>query len=477
MKTLEEMLWDYGKDGRYPFHMPGHKRNSMQSDEGFAEWFNEIHRLDITEITDFDNLHHPDGVIRQLEEELGAFYHTKRTYPLVGGSTAGILSAISACTDIGDEILIARNCHKSVLNACMLRNLRPHFLYPEWIPECGIYGGILPEHVDEYLKKHKNIKAVVVVSPTYEGIVSDIHKIAEVVHRFGIPLIVDEAHGAHFSYREGDSAFSVSATAYADLVVQSLHKTLPCMTQTALLHANGDLVDGYKLERCLESFQTSSPSYVMMADISHCFHYMKQHRDMMNTYEKRLTDMRAALDQLQFIRLPGKKDIGKYGIFDYDIGKLVFVPRVKDLSGSALFKRLRDGDHLELEMCGVFYCIAMTSPLDTQEGYERLKDALTKMNEEYIGAAMTEKQYVPCCVPEPVMTPYEAEWGKAEAVSYERAEGRVSARNLYVYPPGVAFVTAGERIDENVMEQIKTYEKQGFEIHGISEQGMLMVVI
>jgi arginine/lysine/ornithine decarboxylase len=476
MKTLEQMLWDYGEGGRYPFHMPGHKRNPMQSDEGIAGWLNEIHRLDITEITDFDNLHHPEGVIRQLEEELTDFYHTTKTYPLVGGSTAGILSAISACTQMGDHILVGRNCHKSVLNACMLRNLHPHFLYPQWVEECGFYGGILPEDVDEYLKNHENIRAVVVVSPTYEGIVSDIHKIAEVVHGYGIPLIVDEAHGAHFSYSAQDSTFPHSAVEEADLVVQSLHKTLPCMTQTGLLHVNGERVRLELLERFLESYQTSSPSYVMMADISHCFHYMKEHPGLMEHYEESVLKLRKKLEKLEFLDLPGKKDIGKYGIFDYDIGRLVLVPQARQMTGKVLFELLRDRYGFELEMSSVTYCIAITSPMDSDEAYEGFVCALEDLNQHMEQNASGCVGRMPICRPERIRGPYEAEMAQTEEVEPRDALGRISARNLYVYPPGVAFITAGEQIDGPVLEEIRMYEQQDFDICGMSPQGRIVVV-
>lgn len=476
MKTLEQRLWEYGQKGRYPFHMPGHKRNLMDAENEITDWFNEIHRLDITEITDFDNLHRPEGIIRQLEDEMRAFYHTKKTYPLVGGSTAGILSAVSACTEIGDEILIARNCHKSVLNACVVSNLRPHYIYPEWIPECGIYGGISPDKVDKCLKQNKNIRAVLIVSPTYEGIVLDIHKISEVVHSYNIPLIVDEAHGAHFSYRSGDSAFPASAIDFADMVIQSLHKTLPCMTQTALLHVNGERIDLCKLERYLGIYQSSSPSYVMMADISHCFHYMAEHPECMRMYEEKLQKLRKVLEKLHFVRILGKKDIGNYGIFDYDIGKLVFVPCVEGISGRNLFEKLRDTYQLELEMCAVSYCIGMTAPLDIQEGYDRLVNALLALEASYEGAGSADGHYEECSVPETVLNPYEAERADFERVSYAQAEGRISARTLYVYPPGVAFLAAGERIDRAVLNQIEVYENNQFDITGISEAGMLTVV-
>lgn len=202
--------------------------------------------IDITEIDGFDDLHHAEGILKEAQERAAKVYHASETHFLINGSTAGIISAILGTTEKGDSILVARNCHKSVYHAIYLNELDPVYIYPKFDTEQGLSTEIDAEDVQKALEEHPKIRAVMIVSPTYDGVVSDIEKIAEIVHEAGCLLIVDEAHGAHFGF---DPYFPESANMYgADLVINSLHKTLPALTQTALLHVNGERVNRRKVK-------------------------------------------------------------------------------------------------------------------------------------------------------------------------------------------------------------------------------------
>ena len=268
--SLYEQLNSYGHSDYVPFHMPGHKRQLRDTFLPAAlPW-----QIDITEIDGFDNLHHAEGILKESMDLAASYYGTVKTLYSINGSTAGILSAISAVTKPGDTILVARNSHKSVYHGVFLRNLRPLYVYPQIDRGSGLACGYSPVEIQEMLITHSEIKAVVITSPTYEGVISDIGSIADMVHEKGIPLIVDEAHGAHLtvSRNEGEY-FPLSAIGQgADLVIQSLHKTLPALTQTAVLHVcqtNLGKHTEYAKEaaRYMGIYQTSSPSYVLMASI------------------------------------------------------------------------------------------------------------------------------------------------------------------------------------------------------------------
>ena len=202
MKRLYKELEDYSHKDYYPFHMPGHKRNPFSVDGEFP------FERDITEIEDFDNLHHPEGIIKEAQEAAARLYHVKESFYSVNGSTAALLAAISASVKKGGQILMARNCHKSVYHALYLRDLHPTYIYPQLYENLGISGGISPSRVERALEENKEIEAVLITSPTYDGVVSDIRGIAEIAHQYNIPLIVDEAHGAHFRFSD---YFPVSA--------------------------------------------------------------------------------------------------------------------------------------------------------------------------------------------------------------------------------------------------------------------------
>ena len=288
MERLYKKLESYGQSDYYPFHMPGHKRNRASSADDF------LFERDITEISGFDNLHHAEGILKDAMDEAAAIYGTDRSWYLVNGSTCGILSAVFATTENGGKILTARNCHKAVYHAICLNRLEAEYLYPEEITEFGINGGIRAEDVRKALEKDAmhcagnsgdvrgkitKIQAVLITSPTYEGVVSDIRAIADAAHEYGIPLIVDEAHGAHLEYADQCHSFPKSALEYgADIVIQSLHKTLPCFTQTAILHVKGKLVDQDRISRYLSMFQTSSPSYLFMAGMERCLKFMEENK-------------------------------------------------------------------------------------------------------------------------------------------------------------------------------------------------------
>ena len=258
---LRERLRTYGAGNAYPFHMPGHKRQKQQ-----GSLF--PYDLDITEIDGFDNLHHAEGILEEAMERAAKLWGSRKSFFLVNGSSSGLLAGIRAVTKRGDKVLMARGCHRAVYHAVELCGLHPVYMQAEWVEEMQISGSIQPETVEKHLQEHPDCKLVILTSPTYEGVVSDITEIAKVAHRYGAYLLVDEAHGAHLGFSKGFPDTSVHLG--ADVVVQSLHKTLPCPTQTAILHVCTAQVDVTEVGRQLSVFQTSSPSYVFMAEIDGC---------------------------------------------------------------------------------------------------------------------------------------------------------------------------------------------------------------
>ena len=249
---LYKELERYGDLDYYPYHMPGHKRRQL------GEIPEQLLKTDITEIDGFDNLHQAEGILKEAQELAGRLYGAEETFYLVNGSTCGILSAISAALPVGGHLLMARGCHKSVYHAAYLRKLKLSYLYPKRLPEFGFSEAVTAEQVREALEQESDIGAVLIVSPTYEGRIADVKAIADEVHAKGLPLIVDEAHGAHLGFADGFA--SGSCQAGADLVIHSVHKTLPAMTQTALLHVNGGRIDRDLLKRFLRIYHSISMS-------------------------------------------------------------------------------------------------------------------------------------------------------------------------------------------------------------------------
>lgn len=266
--TLQQQLETLSA-ARYPLHMPGHKRRVPPAPGlGCYAW-------DLTEIDGADDLHDADGILAAAMARTAALYGARRCWYLVGGSTVGLLAGIRALAPFGSTVVAARNCHKAVYHAIELGQLTARWLTPPVDPQFGIYGSVRPADVAAALDAAPDARCVILTSPTYEGVLSDIRTIAEICHARGVPLLVDEAHGAHylpFAARYGWRGGAVAAG--ADLVVQSAHKTLPSLTQTAFLQLNGDLADPAGVERQLDVFETSSPSYPLMVSLDGCTRWL-----------------------------------------------------------------------------------------------------------------------------------------------------------------------------------------------------------
>lgn len=479
-QSLYDRLLAYGREDYAAFHMPGHKRRTEEPflPEGMP-W-----ELDITEIDGFDNLHHAEGILKESMDCAAAFYGARKTLYSVNGSTAGILSAIFAAAKPGDTILMGRNCHRSVYHGVFLRRLHPLYLYPQIDPETGIDCGYRSEDLENLLIKHPQIRAVVVTSPTYEGVISDIEAMAESVHRRGIPLIVDEAHGAHLTApaeAQGSAGpvFPPSAVCLgADLVIQSVHKTLPSLTQTALLHVCAGAPDGLMEEavRYMSMLQTSSPSYVLLASIDACLRFLasEEGADRRRRYGKDLRALRRELKSLQSIRLlePAAGRAGE-GIRQDD-SKLVL--RADSLSGPELYHCLRERYHLQPEMCTRDYVLLMTGMLDTGEMYERLVRALREIDREPAKRrhAETERlfQREELCsfTGSMIFTPSETEGQPQREVKLWDSAGFVSAEYAYLYPPGIPLLVPGEEIPEDALGFLRRAKEAGLEIQGLRDK-------
>lgn len=491
---LLERLTEYAGSDAYPFHMPGHKRREIT--DGIPGGFPDPYGIDITEIDGFDNLHHAEGILKDAMDEAAAIYGTDRSWYLVNGSTCGILSAVFATTENGGKILTARNCHKAVYHAICLNRLEAEYLYPEEITEFGINGGIRAEDVRKALEKDAmhcagnsgdvrgkitKIQAVLITSPTYEGVVSDIRVIADVAHEYGIPLIVDEAHGAHLEYADQCHSFPKSALEYgADIVIQSLHKTLPCFTQTAILHVKGKLVDQDRISRYLSMFQTSSPSYLFMAGMERCIRYMDgDGRNEMIRYEKRLERFMERMEGLQVLEVLDREICGKYRtVAGWDPSKIVVsTMRAEDFHGEELAETLRRKYHLEMEMTAPEYVIAMTSLMDTEEGFERLGTALLEIDGALRRrtesgrkekAASETPEGLESKVSHPVrrMLICEAMDADTERTAFQDTVGKVSAEFVYLYPPGIPIIAPGEVFTDAIVEKIMAYKATGLLVQG-----------
>lgn len=474
---LLNILKQYGESDMYPFHMPGHKRQEIN--DKCAGEFPNPYRIDITEVYGFDNLHHAEGILKDSMKQSAEIYGADHTYYLVNGSTCGILSAICGCVRNGGKILMARNCHKASYHGLILNGLTPTYLYPRFLEKFSINGGICPEDVKRALESDREIEAVFLVSPTYEGIVSDIGSVAEIVHKYGIPLIVDEAHGAHFPFSDGKEFPESALYRGADVVIQSLHKTLPSFTQTAVLHIKGNLADREKIERYLGMFQSSSPSYILMAAMERCIFYMDgAGRELMKAYGKRMGLFYKQTKKYQALKVLDGRIVSENSVYDWDQSKIVVsVKGINGVNGERLGDRLREKYHLEMEMCAPDYVIAMTSFMDREGGFIRLQDALTEIDDQLSGEVMHVK--IPAFeFPRAKMaiSPALAMNNRGEGVPLFESAGMISREFLYLYPPGIPLLAPGEIITKEILSAVFRYKTSGFSVLGLSDHSLSTII-
>lgn len=492
--------------------MPGHKRR------GWGRLPEDMYLRDITEIEGFDNLHQPEGILRELQNHAAVLYGSEECFYLVNGSTSGILSAVSAALPSGGHILMARNSHKAAYHAAYLRNLTVSYLYPPMMEEYDIFDGIRPEQIGEALEMEPDIGAVLIVSPTYEGRISDIRGIAEAVHKKNIPLIVDEAHGAHLGFTNDFAENGCQAG--ADLVIHSVHKTLPSLTQTALLHVSGSLIDRDLLRRFLHIYQSSSPSYLLMASIDNALEFVEldgskafesfaasygrmmrrlggcRHLHFLqatqpgggseqhNRQQKKMSDQEVS-KQRELADQKPKQEQKKLprgrGPDRQDIGKLLISVKGTGLTGHQLYETLLEKYHLQTEMAAESYVLAMFTLNDGEEAYERMTHALleidgslpdslevggsdegTEAQSENSGIDGSAKPWGEAAIP------LAQAWDMAgEEVLLENGIGRCAGEFVNLYPPGIPLLVPGEIITKELWGKIRRAWEQGLTVQGI----------
>ena len=441
--SIYHSLKEYAKSNTVRMHMPGHKGKGKGYD------------IDITEITDFDNLHSPQGIILDSMKLAAKLWKSKESFYLVNGSTCGLLSSIRAMTKRGDKVLCSRNCHKAVFHAIELCGLKPVFVMPAFIKEWGIFGSVSPESINDILEKEKDIKLVIITSPTYEGVISDVKAISKEVHKRDIPLIVDEAHGTHLGF----NLFPKGAVECgADVVIQSLHKTLNCLTQSAILHVLSDRVSRDEICHQLSVFETSSPSYILMASMDSC---IREINDNQNAFKKWTTALEYFYEEskkIKSLQILGNCYKDYKEIYDYDKSKIVIAAKTSEITSYQLFETLKSRYNIECEMVSEAYVLAMTGMGDNKHSVKKLCNALTGISKKYFCGEAKAYHFL-YSEPEMKVLPETALNSERELVSLKEAGGRISGEYVWAYPPGIPILIPGEIVPNSLINQEIDFSK------------------
>ncbi len=421
MNEIRDSLRRHIKKERASFHMPGHKGKSAILGDVFPK---DILSFDVTELDGTDCLAHPDDAILKSEESATKICGAKRAFYLVNGSSCGILAMFYAYFNEGDAVIVDRSCHRSVINALTLCGIEPIYIAPGQDYTKSIPKGFAAEKIKKTLSQYPEAKGIFITSPNYYGMTSEIREIANLAHAASIPLLVDEAHGAHFmaSSRLPESAIKQGA----DATVVSLHKTLPCPNQTALLMLNDDNMAD-KMQNAINIFQTTSPSYVLLS-------YIEATLALTFEHGTRLTN--ELLENLKPFR--------KYQTDDPF--KLLVSFAENGLSGYETEKILREEFGIFAELADEQNVLLMVSWANSHSDFELLKGALD------IISSIKKENKINCVSSfsfaegKPDISPRKMRSAKAEMIEIKNAAGRISASTTVSFPPCIPIILPGERI-------------------------------
>jgi len=453
---------EYAQENITSFDVPGHKRgNSL---EELKEIWSELAlRMDVNSSKRVDNLSHPTGIIQEAEILLADAFQADHAYMLVNGSTSGVQYMVMSAIEHGDKILLPRNVHKSAINALILAGAKPVFIEPEIDEYYGIVNGVTVKSVLHALDLHSDVKAVLIINPTYFGATSNLKEIINQSHKRNIPVLVDQAHGAHFSFHPG---LPPSASILgADLVTLSLHKTGGALTQASVLLHNDRFITKNKVRSTINLFQTTSASYLLMCSMD--LARKKLYLEGNDRFETLLNLTKKAKKEINKIK--GLKCICRdtyrndQGVFDYD--ELKIVVRVTDLglSGFKVYDMLAEEYRIQVELAEPNVILAIVSLGDNEETIATLVKALDDISKRFYGKLPKKEIDFSATLKNPkmVMTPRDAYYHSKKIIPIQEASGLISAESIMIYPPGIPLCIPGELISDELIEHYLYLKAEG----------------
>lgn len=464
-----DSLMEYVNRGTIPFHVPGHKKGDGM-DEKFKNFVGtNILSIDVTVFKLVDSLHHPTGPIKEAMQLAADAYGSDMAFISVQGTSGAIQAMILSVVGDGDKIIVPRNVHKSVTAGIILSGAKPVFMQPEIDKNIGIAHGVTPETVKKTLEENPDAKAVLIINPTYYGVAADIKTIAEIVHSYDIPLIVDEAHGPHLSFN--DRLPTSALDAGADMCAQSTHKIIGSMTQTSFLQVKSGRIDINWVQQIMNLLQTTSPSYPLMASLDVA-------RMQIATKGKELLDK--AIDLAEYARdginkIPGlycfgKEILGQPGVFALDPTKITITCKGLGLTGYELDQILADEYHIQFELSDLYNALAVGSFGDSKEKMDILLKALREISDRYYGT----RPIISSCleapeVPERALSPREAFNAEKIDVPLKDSASMISGEFLLAYPPGIPIICPGEIVTQEVIDYVQALKDANLYVQGTED--------
>lgn len=463
-----------------PFYTPGHKRGEGISQPLADLLGTKIFRADLTELADLDNLFAPQGVIQQAQQLAAEAFGASQTWFLVNGSTCGIEAAILATCGTGDKIILPRNVHSSAIAGLILSGAIPIFLNPEYDPVLDIAHSITPNAVQSALQQHPDAKAVLMVYPTYYGVCGNLSAIASITHQYNIPLLVDEAHGAHFAFHPELPTPALAAG--ADLTVQSIHKVLGAMTQASMLHIQGNRIDGDRISKALQLVQSTSPSYLLLASLDAARQQMALHGKMLMSRTLQLADQArtkiSQIPRLSVLQIPSKPYQGGLGgspdFVALDETRLTVTVSGLGLTGFEADEILDEKFAVTAEFASLQHLTFIISLGNTPADIQQLIQSFTILAKEYRRTNLTVKSdlwqdHFTTQRDDLCYSPREAFFAVSEILPLIQTNQRICAEIVCPYPPGIPVLMPGEVITKPVLDYLQQIQAMGGFITGCND--------
>ena len=463
---LDEVL-KYKKEENLIFSMPGNKCGKVfLKDNIRKEFVDTMGYLDITEVDPLDNLHAPEGIILEAQQLLAKTYGVKKAYFMVNGSTGGNLCSIFAAFNEGDEVLVERNCHKSIYNGLILRKLKVKYIEPLIDEKLGIFLPPDKKNIYDAIEQCENLKGIILTYPSYFGITYDIEEVLLDLKKRGLKIVVDSAHGAHFI---ANNKLPKAIYGIPDYVVLSAHKTLPALTQGSYLLSNTDDND---VEFYLNTFMTTSPSYLIMSSLDYARYYLDEYgydeyERLINKAEK----YRSIINSLNKVHIISKEDLAE----DYDIDKSRYIVTVsKEYSGHKLLEYLRE-QGIQCEMSFASGVVLLLSPINDDDDFKKLLKSFENLQLKDIRQDNYSKYY--SFIPKKVLEPYEVFKKECKYIKINEADKNIACEAIIPYPPGIPLLCPGEVITKEAIDIIDDYISNNRSVIGIKNKEYIKVVI
>ncbi len=465
------------------FYAPGHKQGKGISPELLELLGKSVFAADLPELPELDNLFAPEGVIEKAQELAADTFGAAKTWFLVNGSTCGIMAGILAVCGEGDKIILPRNIHQSAIAGLVLSGAIPIFINPEYDRNEGLAYNVTPDALQQTLKEHPDTKAVMMLHPTYQGICSDLKAIADLTHQYNIPLLVDEAHGAHFAFHDSlpPSAMSVGA----DLTVQSTHKTLSAMTQASMLHIQGDRICPQRISKALQLVQSTSPSYLLLASLDAARHQIEtQGKKLMDKTIRLATEARnqiATIPNLSILQPHTKR-----GCHHFDLTRLTINVSQLGITGFEADEILHEQLNVTCELPLLQHLTFIISLGNTPQDIQNLIQSLTKLPHYPVQARHAlslASPYYPLQTKHalspasPYYSPRQAYFASTETTPINEASDRLCGELICPYPPGIPLLMPGEVITAKAIEYLQQVVAAGGTITGCNDPTLQTIQI